>query len=242
MTTTPMIMPATNIPIHDLFTPSTTSSTASSFADSAEPSQRCISHLCPISFPHDRGLYLYPSPVALKAESRRIFAPSVPSPDILAAYERCITLDGTRTDLEMWVAFHEVHVEPLLGDINAVWIAPLPTIQRNDDIDFGEDEDGGSTRAEADGKAESCRHPFGVLNPPDEVWEAHRRIVLGAGVVKDQTLVDEFAVKNAYYGTGLGKQESTSRRFKVRRPRYSAGIRGKLRRIEEVLHSKRIKH
>ena len=140
----------------------------------------------------------------------------------------------------MWVAFHEVHVEPLLGDINAVWVAPLPTGQRNDDFDFV--EDGGSAGAEADGKAESCRHPFGVLNPPDEVWEAHKRIVLGAGVLKDQSLVDEFAVKNAYYETGLGKQESTSRRFKVRRPRYSAGIRGKLRRIEEELDSKQNKH
>ena len=236
MTTTPMIIPATNTPIHDLSTPSTPSSTASSFADSAESSQRCISHFCPISFSHDRGLYLHPFRVALKAESRRIFAPSVPSPDILAAYERCITLDGTRTDLEMWVAFHEVHVEPLLGDTNAVWVAPLPTRQRNDDFSFG--EEGRSAGAEADGKAESWRHPFGVRNPPDEVWEAHKRIVQGTGALKDQMLVDEFAVKNAYYGTGLGKQESTSRRFKVRRPRYFAGIRGKLRRIEKVLDSK----
>lgn len=136
----------------------------------------------------------------------------------------------------MWVAFHEVHVEPLLGDTIAVWVAPLPMRQHNDDFDFG--EDGGSARAKADGKAESCRHPFGVLNPPDAVWEAHRRIMLGAGVLKDQMLVDEFAVENAYYGTGLGKQENTSRRFKVRRPRYSPLIRGKLRRIEEVLDSK----
>ena len=136
----------------------------------------------------------------------------------------------------MWVAFHEVHVEPLLGDTCAAWVASLPTRQRNDDFDFGEDE--GSARAEADGKAESCRHPFGALNPPDEVWEAHRRIVLGAGVLKDHMLVDEFAVKNAYYGTGLGKQENTSRRFKVRRPRYSSLIRRKLRRIEEGLDSK----
>ena len=231
-----MVIPATNTPIHDLSTPSTPSFIASSFADLAESSQRCISHFCPISFPHDRGLYLYPFRVALKAESRRIFAPSVPSPDILAAYERCITLDGTSTDLEMWVAFHEVHVEPLLRDTNAVWVAPLPTRQRNDDFNFG--EDGRSARVEADSKAESCRHPFGVLNPPDEVWEAHRRIALGAGILKDQMLVDEFAVENAYFGTGLGKQESTSRRFKVRRPRYSAGIRGKLRRFEEVLDSK----
>ena len=236
MTTTPMIVPVTDTPIHNLSTPSTPSSTASSFANPAQSSQRCISHFCPISFPHDRGLYLYPFPVALKAESRRIFAPSVPSPDILAAYERCITFDGTRTDAEMWVAFHEVHVEPLLGDINAAWVAPLPTRQRNDDFDFG--EDGGLAGAEADGKAESSRHPFGVLNPPDEVWEAHRRIVWGAGVLKDQMLVDEFAVKNTYYGTGLGKQENTSRRFKVRRPRYSPLIRRKLRRIEEVLDSK----
>ena len=236
MTTMPMMIPATNTPIHNLSTPSTPSSTASSFANSAESSQRCISHFCPISFPHDRGLYLYPCRVASRAESRRIFAPSVPSPDVLAAYERCITFDGTRTDVEMWVAFHELHVEPLLGDTDAVWVAPLPTRQRNDDFNFG--EDAGSGRVEADGEAESCRHPFGLLNPPDEVWEAHRRIVLGAGVLEDQMLVGEFAVKNAYYGTGLGKRESTSRRFKVRQPRYSPVSRGKLRRIKEELDSK----
>ena len=227
-----MIISAANTPIHNLSTPSTPSSTASPFANSAESSQRCISHFCPISFAHDRGLYLYPCRVALRAESRRIFAPSVPSPDVLAAYERCITFDGTGSDVEMWVAFHELHVEPLLGDTDAVWVAPLPMRQRNDEFNFG--EDAGSGRAEA----ESCRHPFGLLNPPDEVWEAHRRIVLGAEVLEDQMLVDEFAVKNAYHGTGLGKQESTSRRFKVRHPCYSLVNRGKLRRIEEELDSK----
>ncbi|KAL9133769.1 MAG: hypothetical protein Q9175_005051 [Cornicularia normoerica] len=234
MATTSTTTPTSSSPSSNSTTPSTPSFTASSFVNATKSSQSCTSHSCPISYPHDRGLYLHPCRVALSAKSRRIFAPSVPPPDVSAAYERCIRNDGMRTDVEMWVTFHELHVEPLLGHTDAVWVAPVPTRSGDGDLKVGESADRGGV--EANGETGGCRHPFGLFNPPEKVWEAHRRIVLGTGVSGDQEFVDEFGVKNAYYGTGLGKQKSTSRRFKVRRPRYPPSL-AKQRRIKKKLES-----
>lgn len=138
----------------------------------------------------------------------------------------------------MWVTFHELHVEPLLERTDAVWVAPVPTTGRDDNIKTNERTD--PRGVEANDEAEECRHPFGLSNLPDQVWEAHRRLVLGEGSSGDQELVDIFAVNNAYYGNGLGKQKSMSHRSQVRRPRYSPSI-AKQRRIGRELESKKSK-
>lgn len=137
--------------------------------------------------------------------------------------------------MEMWVAFHELHVEPLLGHTDAVWVAPVPRELRDDDFRDGEFADEGDV--EANDAAKERRHPFGLLNPPEKVWEAHRRLVLSDGGSEDQELVDSFAVKNAYYGSGLGEQKSMSLHFRIRRPGYLPSL-AKQRRIRKELKSK----
>lgn len=137
--------------------------------------------------------------------------------------------------MEIWVTFHELHVEPLLAHRDAVWVAPVPMASRDKDSKVGEHASIGGV--EANDAADGCRHPFGLLNPPDLVWKAHRKLVLGGGSLDDQELVDEFAEKNAFYASGLGKQKSLSLRLKVRRPRYSPSL-AKQRRIKKDLESK----
>lgn len=137
--------------------------------------------------------------------------------------------------MEIWVNFHELHVEPLLEHTDAVWVAPVPATKRGNNMRIGEHADLGGV--EANDEVEECRHPFGLLNPPDKIWQAHRRLVLGEGGSKEQELVDTFAVKNAYYGNGLGKQESMSRCFQVGRPRYCPSL-AKQRRKNKQLESK----
>lgn len=231
MATTSTTIP-TSIPLStNTAVPSTPPSATPVTANTTDSTQRCTSPFCPIKCPHKDGLYLHGSCTSLSTASRRIFSPSVPPPDVLAAYERCIRNDGTSTDAELWVTFHELHVEPLLNHTDAVfWVAPVPARGRHSKIKI---PDAGAV--EADDEAE-CRHPFGLLNPPAQVWEAHRRLVQGERSSEDQHLVDTFAVKNAYYGNGLGKQESTSRYFRVRRPRYSPSFT-KQRRVEKQLES-----
>ncbi|KAF6229588.1 hypothetical protein HO173_011443 [Letharia columbiana] len=235
MATTSIITPPSSSSPSNSTAPSTPPCITSLVVNATNPSQGCTSPFCPINYPHDRGPYLHSCRVALSIESRRIFASSVPSPDVLAAYERCIRNDGTRTDAEMWMTFHELHVEPLLGHTDAIWVAPVPMESRDDDSDVG--ERAGPGGIVANGAAEGCRHPFGLLNPPEKVWEAHRRLVLGDGDSEDQDLVASFAAENAYYGNGLGRQKSMSRRFKVRRPRYSPSL-SKQRRNKKEMESK----
>lgn len=233
MPATTTTTPRPSSPSDDSTAPSTPPSTASSISP-----QVCASPSCPINHPHDRGLYLHSCRVPLSIASRRIFAPSAPPPDVLAAYERCINKDGTKTDEETWVTFHEVHVEPLLGHTDGVWRAPVPMIRHDGDLEIGESAD--PDVIEADSRVDDCRHPFGLLNPPGKIWEAHQRLVLGVGDLHDQEAVEAFAAKNAYYGKGLGQYESMSRRFEVRRPRYPRSL-AKKRRIEKELEAKRSK-
>lgn len=115
----------------------------------------------------------------------------------------------------------------------------MPKRSGNIDLTVGESADPGDE--ETDGKREDCRHPFGLPGPPQKVWDAHRRLVLGSGGSEDQELVDAFSVKNAYYGSGRGKQESMSRRFKVRRPGYSPSL-AKQGRIDKDLQYKQSRH
>ena len=97
--------------------------------------------------------------------------------------------------MEIWVNFHELHVEPLLEDTGAFWVAPVPATKRDDNMKMGERAYPGGV--EASDEEEECRHPFGLLNPPDFVWQAHRRIVLGEGGSKDQEVV------SAHFGAPL---------------------------------------
>ena len=216
MATTSTTTPTSTSPSSNSTAPSTPLSPASSVVNATKPFQGCTSPECPINHPHERGLYIHSCRVPLSAESRRIFAPSDPPPDVLAAYERCLRYEGTRTDAETWVTFHELHVEPLLGHTNAVWVSPRPGEFRDDDVE--DDESADADDVEAHDETKDCRHPFGLLNPPEIVWEAHRRLVLGDGCLWDREFVDAFAAKNVYFGKGLGKQKSPSSCFKIRRP------------------------
>ena len=131
--------------------------------------------------------------------------------------------------------FHELHVEPLLEHRDAVWRVPVPMRLHDDDLEIGESAD--PDFIDAHRRANGYGHPFGLLNPPEKVWEAHRRLVLGVGDLVDPDLVDAFAAKNAYYGKGLGQYESMSRRFEVTRPHYSQSL-AKERRIKKELEAR----
>ena len=131
--------------------------------------------------------------------------------------------------------FYESHVEPLLEYIEAAWVMPVPVRSFGDDLEL--DNGAGSDSVDVDGGNEGSRHPFGLRSPPEIVWQAHGRLVDGVGDFGDQELVDAFAEENAYYGKGVG-QYTRSRRFKIRRPHYSAKL-AKQRRIKRKLESKR---
>lgn len=134
MATTSTTAPTSCSPSGPLIGPNTPRSAAWPIVNATNSSPRCTSPFCPIKYPHDRGLYLHSCPMTSSIEARRIFVPSIPPPDVLAAYERCIRNDGTMSDVEMWVTFHEVHVEPLLEHMDAVWVVPVPTTSRDQSL------------------------------------------------------------------------------------------------------------
>lgn len=133
----------------------------------------------------------------------------------------------------------QLSVKPLLEHTGAVWVAPVLMRPCDDDIKI-DSERADSDSAKDDGGAERCRHPFGLHNPPEKVWEAHRRLAPGVKDLKDEEWVSAYAAMNTYHGKGLGQYESMSRRFQVRRPRYSPGL-AKERGIKKELKSEQSK-
>lgn len=109
-------------------------------------------------------------------------------------------------------------------------------IRHDGGLEIGESADPHDIKA--DSRVDDCRHPFGLLNPPESIWEAHRRLVLGVGDLHDQEAVEAFVAKNAYWGKGLGQYKSMSRRFEVRRPRCPRSL-AKKRRVEKDLEVER---
>ena len=222
MATTPITTPTPSSPCGDSNAPSTPPSATSLNKDATKSPQICTSPPCPITQDHDQGLYLDSCRVALKPETRRILAPSVPSPDFSAANERVFRNEGTKTDSKLWVAFDKLDVEPLLDDVYAVCVSPVPVGTHDHDSVTDECADLGGVSA--NGGAGRCRHPFGFYNPPEKMWEAHRRLVIDFGDSMDQRLVDAYPATNAYYGEGFGEYEGMSCRFKMKRRGLSTGV------------------
>ena len=69
-----------------------------------------------------------------------------------------------KTDEKLWVAFHELHVEPLLDYVDVVWVSPVAAGTHNDDSVIDERADPSDVKA--DGGAGRCRHTFVLYNPP----------------------------------------------------------------------------
>ena len=158
MATTPITTPTPISPSGDSNAPSTPPSAASPIENATKSPHSCTSPLCPITQDSDQGLYLHSCRVALTPESRRIFASSVPPPDVSAAYERCFMNKSTKADSKLWVAFREIHVESLL-DVDVVWMSPVPAGMYDNDSVIDECADPGGVSA--NGGAGRFRHPFG---------------------------------------------------------------------------------
>ena len=136
------------------------------------------------------------------------------------------------------MTFHELHVEPSLDDTDAVWVSPVPT-RPHDDSPMSE-EGAYPDGVKADGGAGRFRHPFGLYNPPEKVWKAHRSLAMDVGDAGDQELVDAYSARNAYCGKGIGQYMSMSRCFKVRRTGYSP-VLARERRIKKEMESRQSK-
>ena len=93
------------------------------------------------------------------------------------------------------MAFHELHVEPLLDDVDVVCVSSMPAGKHDDDSVIGERADRGDVKV--DDGAGICRHPFALYSRLEKVWKAHRRLVIAVGDSMDQELMDAYAANNA---------------------------------------------
>ncbi|KAL8809022.1 MAG: hypothetical protein Q9200_003800 [Gallowayella weberi] len=154
----------------------------------------CTSPNCPVTHPHGEGLYLYEGEVPNSALANAYFAPSIPPPAVVEAFNK---LDGLPSwhDLNTKDRFFEYHTVPCrpskhLGKVGkrqcksqncGVEEPHMTGLYLNDDLDASLF------------MQRFTNHVFGISNPPQKVWDAARRIKNGKATERDHQLVHDFS-------------------------------------------------
>ncbi len=166
---------------------------------------------------HSEGLYLYSDAAHMNEVARRLFAPSVPPPKILAAYHRCQRHGRSSVDAKIWVGFHESHTKPFLAMPCNGWTSPVPFEEL--DLYLATNSSMKVPRSRTtETRNTSETHPFGFSNPPEGIWEPFGRLSLGKEMREDQEIMDAYLITNEYCAEGTGLEEITVPKInKVRR-------------------------
>jgi hypothetical protein len=173
-----------------------------------------------------------------------MFSPSIPPPHVLAAFERCLHEGMSTADVKIWVGFHESHTEPLIQSTDLRWVTPVSAAHIDEYLNNND-----SCQNDRDSLTETknyvARHPFGLNNPPDDVWASHARLQRGERdrrhphlEERDREIVGAFSADKGFCAEGVGAQVSSGKRFKVRRlsfVRQLAEIRKQKRGVSAVV-------
>lgn len=164
----------------------------------------CTSERCPIPHPHGEGLYQHVGPVPNSQLANVFFAPSIPPPAVVEAFNNIAGLPSWR-DLNIKDGFFENHILPcrpskhlskqLKAKCNSVHcgveeISHQKGVYLHDDLDASHS------------LARQVHHIFGISNPPPKVWEAALRLEKGEATMVDRDLVDDFSAHHGRFEDG----------------------------------------
>ncbi|KAL9009319.1 MAG: hypothetical protein Q9173_005641 [Seirophora scorigena] len=168
----------------------------------------CTSPACPISEPHGCGLYRHPQPVPESALANAYFAPSIPPPIVVAAFNAAAQDKHSLADLRTKDVFFAEHTAPCRPSKHldktrkpqcrsercGVAQGGMLHHKKGAYLHLGLD-----ANSHLAAKVGWC---FGVSNPPPEVWEAALRCKDGVDIEGDQELVDDFSAHHVRFAHG----------------------------------------
>lgn len=165
----------------------------------------CTSFGCPIKGPHPEGLYRYPGPVPNSDLANEYFAPSIPPPAVVEAFNR-IAGRPSLNDLHVKDYFFDYHTLPCRPSKHLPKVWKVPCKSQRCGVQ-GPHNKGAYLHDGLDaslGRAREVSFCFGISNPPPRVWEAALRIVDHTATAADNEHVDDFSAHHVRFDTEKG--------------------------------------
>lgn len=154
----------------------------------------CNAFGCPIKEPHSEGLYLHPQAVPNSSMANAFFAPSIPPPSVVEAFNN-ITGRPSLRDLHTKDYFFDYHTAPCRPSKHLSKVAKTVCRSNNCGVVGQPHKKGIFLQDGLDPSynlARRVNHMFGISNPPAKVWDAGIRYVDGVGNLDDYELVEDF--------------------------------------------------
>ncbi|KAL8799290.1 MAG: hypothetical protein Q9182_005994 [Xanthomendoza sp. 2 TL-2023] len=161
----------------------------------------CTSPNCPVTHLHGEGLYLYEGEVPNSGLANAYFAPSIPPPAVVEAFNKINGLPswGDLDTKDRFYEYHTVACRPSkhLGKVGK---------RQCKSQDCGVEEPhktGLYLHDDHDASLFMQRHTnhiFGISNPPPKVWDAALRVKDGNGTERDHELVHDFSAHHSRWG------------------------------------------
>ncbi|KAL8932716.1 MAG: hypothetical protein Q9211_006158 [Gyalolechia sp. 1 TL-2023] len=149
---------------------------------------------CPIKEPHFEGLFLHPEQVPDSSMANTFFAPSVPPPSVVRAFNN-ISGRPSWDDLQTKDSFFNHHTAPCRPSKNLSKVGKTPCKSKNCGA-IGQPHNKGLFLQDgldpSNNLARRVKYIFGISNPPPHVWESAIRFIDGVGDQHDFELVEDF--------------------------------------------------
>ncbi|KAL8725623.1 MAG: hypothetical protein Q9181_006344 [Wetmoreana brouardii] len=154
----------------------------------------CQSDRCPVSYPHGEGLYRHPNEVANSELANIFFAPSVPPPSVVEAFNNIAGMPSWG-DLHIKDGFFECHTAPCWPSKHLKKMLKQQCKSSHCGISEQTHKRGIYLHNSLDPShalARQVHHIFGLSNPPTQIWDAALRLENGTEMADDRDLVDDF--------------------------------------------------
>ncbi|KAL8765760.1 MAG: hypothetical protein Q9209_007267 [Squamulea sp. 1 TL-2023] len=164
----------------------------------------CTSPNCPATHPHGEGPYLFQGRVPDSELANVYFAPSIPPPSVVQAFNNLDALPSWQ-DLDMKDRFFNYHTAPCRPSKYLDKVGKLQCKSKNCGVEVQPHQKGAYLHGGLDGSLHLSRrlhHAFGISNPPPEVWDSAIRIQNGNATERDKERVDDFSAHHTRWDTG----------------------------------------
>ncbi|KAL8838812.1 MAG: hypothetical protein Q9176_004885 [Flavoplaca citrina] len=161
----------------------------------------CTSPDCPAPHPHMEGPYLFEGKVPNSELADVYFAPSIPPPAVVEAYNNIEKMPSL-ADLEIHDRFFAYHTVPCRPSRYLNKVGKSQCKSKNCGVDLQPHKTGAYLHDGYDASLHLSRrtcHVFGVSNPPPDIWDAAIRIQDGSATDRDLERVDDFSIHHSHF-------------------------------------------
>ena len=180
----------------------------------------CSSFGCPIQTPHGEGIYRHTEQVLDSELANSYFAPSLPPPCVVEAFNRIGNNMSSLDDLYIKDYFFDYHTAPCRPSKHLRKVGKQPCKSQICGCEEQPHSKGLYLHNGLDasyGFARRVNHLFGIANPPPQVWDAAFRVIDGIGDKIDYQLVDDFSAHHVRLEDGATGREQFMKWQKQRR-------------------------